>query len=114
MLEVRWRSHLRCPQPRDRGKLSGGWYDGSVHPLYLRRREQWTGPLDRCERTPIIPLAWSYDALGRVTGKAQSVGGLTLSIGYGYSNGDLTADDDALGPDGDLHPTPITRSRASR
>jgi RHS repeat-associated protein len=36
-------------------------------------------------------LAWSYDTLGRVTGKGQTVGGTTLSVGYGYTNGDLTA-----------------------
>ncbi|MDP8986408.1 MAG: DUF6531 domain-containing protein [Pseudomonadota bacterium] len=36
-------------------------------------------------------LAWSYDALGRVTGKGQTVSGLTLSIGYGYTNGDVTS-----------------------
>jgi RHS repeat-associated protein len=36
-------------------------------------------------------LAWSYDALGRVIGKGQTVGGTTLSIGYGYNNGKLSS-----------------------
>jgi RHS repeat-associated protein len=36
-------------------------------------------------------MAWTYDALGRVTGKGQTVGSITLSIGYGYSAGDLAA-----------------------
>jgi RHS repeat-associated protein len=36
-------------------------------------------------------LAWTYDALGRVTGKDQTVGSLTKSIGYGYGNGNLTS-----------------------
>ncbi len=35
-------------------------------------------------------LAWSYDALGRITGMGQTVGGVTKSIGYGYTNGDVT------------------------
>jgi RHS repeat-associated protein len=35
-------------------------------------------------------LAWSYDPLGRVTGKGQTVAGTTLSVGYGYTNGDVT------------------------
>jgi RHS repeat-associated protein len=35
-------------------------------------------------------LAWSYDALGRVTGMGQTVTGVTKSVGYGYTNGDLT------------------------
>jgi RHS repeat-associated protein len=30
-------------------------------------------------------LAWTYDAKGRVTGKGQTVGGVTLAIGYGYN-----------------------------
>jgi RHS repeat-associated protein len=34
-------------------------------------------------------LSWTYDALGRVTGKGQTIGTLTQSVGYGYSNGDL-------------------------
>jgi RHS repeat-associated protein len=32
-------------------------------------------------------LAWSYDHLGRVTNKSQTVGGVTKSIAYGYANG---------------------------
>jgi YD repeat-containing protein len=32
-------------------------------------------------------MAWSYDAQGRVTGKGQTVGSITKSIGYGYSLG---------------------------
>ena len=35
-------------------------------------------------------LAWSYDALGRVIGKGQTVGGVTRSVGYGYTNGNIT------------------------
>jgi RHS repeat-associated protein len=35
-------------------------------------------------------LAWSYDALGRITGMGQTVSGVTKSVGYGYSNGDVT------------------------
>ena len=35
-------------------------------------------------------LAWSHDALGRVTGKGQTVAGVTQSVGYAYTNGDLT------------------------
>jgi RHS repeat-associated protein len=29
-------------------------------------------------------LAWTYDTHGRVTGKGQTVGGVTLAMGYGY------------------------------
>jgi hypothetical protein len=36
-------------------------------------------------------LAWSYDGLGRVIGKGQTVAGIPKSVGYGYSNGDLAA-----------------------
>jgi RHS repeat-associated protein len=36
-------------------------------------------------------LSWSYDALGRVIGKGQTVGTITQSVGYGYTNGELTA-----------------------
>ena len=40
-------------------------------------------------------LAWTYDALGRVTGKTQTVGtgasAVTKSVGYTYTNGDLTS-----------------------
>ncbi len=32
-------------------------------------------------------MSWTYDAQGRVTGKGQTVGGVTLSVGYGYTNG---------------------------
>lgn len=35
-------------------------------------------------------LGWSYDALGRVIGKSQTVAGLTRSVGYSYTSGDLT------------------------
>jgi RHS repeat-associated protein len=30
-------------------------------------------------------LAWTYDTQGRVTGKGQTVGGVTLAMGYGYN-----------------------------
>jgi RHS repeat-associated protein len=36
-------------------------------------------------------LAWTYDAHGRVIGKAQTVGSVTKSVGYGYTNADLTS-----------------------
>ncbi len=36
-------------------------------------------------------LSFSYDAQGRVTGKSQTVGSVTESVGYGYTNGDLTS-----------------------
>jgi RHS repeat-associated protein len=35
-------------------------------------------------------MSWTYDALGRVTGKGQTVGGVTKSVGYAYVNGDPT------------------------
>jgi RHS repeat-associated protein len=35
-------------------------------------------------------LGWSYDALGRVIGKSQTVDGVTKAVGYGYTSGDLT------------------------
>jgi RHS repeat-associated protein len=35
-------------------------------------------------------LSWVYDGLGRVTGKGQTVGTVTKSVGYAYTNGDLT------------------------
>ncbi len=35
-------------------------------------------------------MTWGYDALGRVTSKSQIVGGVTKSVGYAYTNGDLT------------------------
>jgi RHS repeat-associated protein len=34
-------------------------------------------------------LSWTYDPLGRVTGKGLVVGTVTMSMGYGYVNGDL-------------------------
>jgi len=36
-------------------------------------------------------LSWTYDALGRVTGKTQVVGAVSKSVAYGYTNGDLTS-----------------------
>jgi YD repeat-containing protein len=36
-------------------------------------------------------LSWTYDALGRVTGKGQTVGSITKSVGYAYNNGDLVS-----------------------
>jgi RHS repeat-associated protein len=36
-------------------------------------------------------LAWSYDGLGRVTGKGLTVGTVNLSVGYGYTNADRTS-----------------------
>jgi YD repeat-containing protein len=40
-------------------------------------------------------LAWTYDALGRVSVKTQTVGtgtsGVTKSVGYTYTNGDLAS-----------------------
>jgi RHS repeat-associated protein len=36
-------------------------------------------------------LSWSYDALGRITGKGQTVGTVTKSVGYAYANGDMTS-----------------------
>ncbi len=35
-------------------------------------------------------LSWTYDALGRVVGKGQTVGTVTKSVGYAYTNADLT------------------------
>jgi RHS repeat-associated protein len=35
-------------------------------------------------------LGWSYDALGRVINKSQTVAGVTQSVGYSYTSGDLT------------------------
>jgi RHS repeat-associated protein len=34
-------------------------------------------------------LSWTYDTLGHVTGKGQTVGSVTKAIGYSYFNGDL-------------------------
>jgi RHS repeat-associated protein len=36
-------------------------------------------------------LSWTYDTLGRVTGKGQTIGTVTQSVGYGFSNGDLVS-----------------------
>ena len=36
-------------------------------------------------------MAWTYDPLGRVTGKTQATAGITKSIAYDYTNGDLTS-----------------------
>jgi RHS repeat-associated protein len=40
-------------------------------------------------------MTWSYDALGRIISKTQTVGtgasGITKTISYGYTNGDLTS-----------------------
>jgi len=36
-------------------------------------------------------LSWTYDFMGRVTGKGLTVGTVTESVGYGYTSGDLTA-----------------------
>jgi RHS repeat-associated protein len=36
-------------------------------------------------------LSWTYDGLGRVTGKGLTLGTVSRSIGYGYTNADLTA-----------------------
>jgi RHS repeat-associated protein len=35
-------------------------------------------------------MSWQYDALGRVTLKSQTLSSVTKSIGYAYSNADLT------------------------
>jgi RHS repeat-associated protein len=36
-------------------------------------------------------MSWTYDALGRVTGKGQTIGTVTKSVGYAYTNGDLAS-----------------------
>ncbi len=36
-------------------------------------------------------MSWTYDTLGRVTGKGQTIGKVTKSVGYAYVNGDLTS-----------------------
>jgi RHS repeat-associated protein len=36
-------------------------------------------------------MSWSYDTLGRVNGKGQTVGGLTKSVGYSFTNGDMVS-----------------------
>jgi RHS repeat-associated protein len=35
-------------------------------------------------------MGWVYDALGRVISKTQTVGGIAKTVGYGYSNGQLS------------------------
>ena len=35
-------------------------------------------------------LSWGYDALGRVISKSQTVSGITKSVGYAYTSGNLT------------------------
>lgn len=34
-------------------------------------------------------MSWTYDTLGRVNGKGQTVAGVTKSVGYSYTKGDL-------------------------
>ena len=36
-------------------------------------------------------MSWSYDTHGRVTGKGQTVASVTKSVGYAYTNADLTS-----------------------
>jgi len=36
-------------------------------------------------------MSWTYDTLGRVTGKGQTMGTVTKSVGYSYTNGDLVS-----------------------
>ena len=36
-------------------------------------------------------MAWTYNAQGRITGKSQTVASVTKSVGYGYTNDDLTS-----------------------
>jgi RHS repeat-associated protein len=36
-------------------------------------------------------MSWVFDALGRVTSKTQTVGIVAKSVGYGYTNGNLTS-----------------------
>ncbi len=36
-------------------------------------------------------MGWTYDALGRVIGRGQTVGRVTKAVGYAYTNGDLTS-----------------------
>jgi hypothetical protein len=36
-------------------------------------------------------LSWTYDTLGRITGKGQIVAAVTKSVGYSYTNGDMTS-----------------------
>jgi RHS repeat-associated protein len=36
-------------------------------------------------------ISWSYDAQGRVTTKTQTIVGSTLTVGYGYTSGQMTS-----------------------
>ena len=36
-------------------------------------------------------MSWSYDSLGEITGMTQIAGGVSRSVAYGYTNGDLTS-----------------------
>jgi RHS repeat-associated protein len=36
-------------------------------------------------------MGWVYDAVGRVTSKSQTVGTVAKTVGYGYTNGNLTS-----------------------
>ncbi|MFL6604734.1 MAG: RHS repeat-associated core domain-containing protein [Steroidobacteraceae bacterium] len=36
-------------------------------------------------------MTWTYDTLGRVTGKSQTVGRVTRAVAYTYTNGNLTS-----------------------
>jgi RHS repeat-associated protein len=36
-------------------------------------------------------MSWIYDGLGRVTGKGQTISTVTKSVGYAFTNGDLTS-----------------------
>jgi YD repeat-containing protein len=36
-------------------------------------------------------MSWTYDGLGRVIGKGQTIGTITKSVGYSYTNGNLTS-----------------------
>jgi YD repeat-containing protein len=36
-------------------------------------------------------MSWTYDGLGRVTGKSQTISGVTRSVAYIYTNGNLTS-----------------------
>jgi RHS repeat-associated protein len=36
-------------------------------------------------------LTWTYDALGRITGKSQTVGNVRSTVVYAYTDGDLTS-----------------------
>jgi len=35
-------------------------------------------------------MAWTYDSVGRVTSKAQTLATLTKTASYAYTNGNLT------------------------